>query len=211
MRRTTALIPYREPGKSRLAGHGGPPDGLDLTARMLLGRAMLADVVAALESAGVADLVVAAGDPAAARVARRLGVRAIPDATPDAGLNAAVDAAAGSLTADAVLVIAADLPTLLPEDVTAMAAAGSEVAVAPTERGGTGGLLRRPPVVIPAGYGPSSAQRHVDAARRAGLSVEVVELAGFHRDVDTLEDLAALPRDRLGLATERVIDRLDLT
>lgn len=206
---TAAIIPYREPAKSRLAA-GDSAVGLAAPARTLLARAMLADVVTAIRAAGVADVVVAAGDPAAARVAVRLGLPAVPDASVDGGLNAAVDAAAGSLGADAVLVVTADLPTLRALDVATVVGTEGEVVVAPTNRAGTGGLLRRPALVVPASYGPSSARRHADAARDAGLTVTVLDLPGFRDDVDTPGDLAALSRERLGPATRRAIQHLGL-
>jgi 2-phospho-L-lactate guanylyltransferase len=207
------IIPYREPGKSRLSATSRAPTGpaphagLDAEQRTLLGRAMLADVITALRGAGIDDLLVAAGDRRAGEVATMLGVRSVVDRVPD-GLSSAVDAACGEVDADAVLVVAADLPALTAAEVGMLLARDTEVVVAPTRRAGTGGLLRRPPLAIAASYGPGSAQRHIASAHAASRSVATFDLPGFRDDVDTVEDLVALPPERLGSRTRDALQRI---
>lgn len=168
---------------------------------------MLADVVSALRGAGLDDVLVAAGDVRAGEVAESLGIHAIIDRGPD-GLSSAVDAASAVVDADAVLVVAADLPSLTAREVGIVVSAYTDVAVAPTRHEGTGALLRRPPLAIAASYGPGSAERHVASARAAGRSVATFDLAGFRNDVDTVEDLAALQAERLGTRTRQALRRI---
>lgn len=199
-----ALVPARDPGraKSRLAA--ALPDGL----RAELAAAMLADVVAALRAGGVERVVVLAGGPAAARVATDAGAEVLLDDT-DAGLDAVLASAARQLGATPSLVVPADVPTLLGDEVAALLAHTGDVVVAPTHDGGTGGLLRRVAWTPGTAYGPDSATRHLDAARGLGLDAQRLDLPGFALDVDVPDDLtAAAASPVLGPATRAVLDRV---
>ena len=50
--------------------------------------------------------------------------------------------------------------------------------------------------MIAPGFGPRSARRHLDLARRAGVAVCLVRLPTLAFDVDTPDDLARLRRSR---------------
>jgi 2-phospho-L-lactate guanylyltransferase len=65
--------------------------------------------------------------------------------------------------------------------------------VAAARDGGTNGLLMSPPAAIGFHFGPDSALRHLEAAIRAGVTAEIVDLPTFARDIDEPEDLAMLP------------------
>jgi len=196
MEPTVALVPLRSLGKTRLAPH------LDADQRSRLAGAMLSDVARALAEAPVDRVVVAAGGDTAAAVAADLDLEVVLDPPGGAGLDAAVAAAVPRLGAiGRLLVVAADLPGLTARDVAAVLDSDAEVVVAPTGDGGTGGLARTPPEAIASAYGPGSARRHVEIAERSGLGVEVVRRPGFAADVDTIDDLVALPGGRTGPAT----------
>lgn len=195
-----ALIPLRGDGKSRLARE--LPDGR----RERLVAAMLDDVVAALRDGGVEDIRVLAADDTAhdIAVARDLGVLRDPPPAEgaartgsggEARLRAAVDAALAMVPDGmARLVVAADLPRLRGAEVDAVLAAGAEVTVAPTAGGGTAVLALSRGVVIPARYGPGSADAHLAEARRLGRSAAHLDLPGARHDVDAATDLDALRR-----------------
>lgn len=200
-----ALVPTRSPGagKSRLA------PGLDVAQRAALGTAMLGDVVAVLEASPVDRVVVAAAGHGAVEAATALGVDVLHDPPRARGLDDAVAAAVGRLpTGSHVLVVMADLPSLCPTDVAALLAADAEVVVAPTDDGGTGGLLRRPADVMGTAYGPGSGGRHARLAAARGRSSEVVQLPGFARDIDTWDDLELLERVAVGPRTARFLATL---
>lgn len=200
---TVALVPLRAPGsgKTRLAG-GGPNLGLSRDERAALTGAMLADVAAALVASRVDRVVVAAGGTEAAVAAAGLGLDVLGDPPGASSLNAAIRSATARLRdAGALLVVAADLPGLTAEEVDLVLEEPTDVVVAPTRRGGTGGLLRRPPHAIRPAYGAGSAARHLGLAVTGGRSVASVHLSGFHEDVDTWDDLRRAAARRVGPAT----------
>ncbi|MFA9444782.1 2-phospho-L-lactate guanylyltransferase [Egicoccus sp. AB-alg6-2] len=201
---TVALVPLRAPGvgKTRLA------DALSPERRAALAGAMLADVCDALAVAAVDALVVVAGGEAAAAAACALGLEVVLDPPGCDGLDAALWAAQQRVgPVGALLVVTADLPRLAADDVTAVLDTDAEVVVAPTDDGGTGGLLRRPGDVMPTAYGPRSARRHRIEAAARGLRVATCHRPGFATDVDTLGDLASLRTGPLGRATTAVLER----
>jgi 2-phospho-L-lactate guanylyltransferase len=200
---TIGLVPLRTGGKSRL-GAGLPPEQRDA-----LVLAMLDDVLAALRGAGVDDVRILAGNAAAVTAARARGLTALadppatqpsdaPDArsTVDRGdlrLRAAVDGALAQVSRSSDrLVVAADLPRLRAADVAQVLAHPAQVVIAPTAGGGTAILRLAAGTLLPTRYGVDSAEQHVRAAERAGLSVAIVDLPGGRHDVDAMTDLAAL-------------------
>lgn len=196
---TVALVPLRSPGagKTRLSS------SLDVAERASLSGAMLADVTSALRGArGVDRVVVAASGPAAAAAASALALEVLIDPPTSRSLDDAVAAARRSLGAiGGLLVVTADLPRLAIEDVEQLLNVDAPVAVAPTDDGGTGGLLRRPPDVVGTAYGPGSAAAHRALAEARGVPAEIVDAVGFRHDVDTWADLVALTSGRVGDAT----------
>ncbi|MBL8577833.1 MAG: coenzyme F420-0:L-glutamate ligase [Mesorhizobium sp.] len=132
--------------------------------------------------------------PAIAGRAATRGAIVIPE--PEAGdLNAAAGLAAGwavGIGADALLVLHADIPTLVGGELQALLAAGKRtpVVIAQSRDGGTNALLVSPPDAIGFHFGRQSAAAHEAAARAAGLGVEVLVLPHLSRDLDRPEDLA---------------------
>jgi 2-phospho-L-lactate guanylyltransferase len=196
----TVLVPLRDRGKSRLA------DDMTREGRWDLATAMLADVLTALASAGLTDVVVVAGGPDAHGAARALGARVIDDPGSAGGLDGALAAAGRGLTGP-TLIVAADLPCLGASDLLAVLAADTEVVVAPTRDGGTGALLRPRPDAMATAYGPGSAARHESMARDAGLSVARIDAPGLAHDVDTRADLVDASVRGVGPATRALLDR----
>lgn len=200
--RAVAIVPLRSPGvgKTRLSAV------LDGAGRAALAGAMLADVVAALADSAVDGIVVAAAGPGAVAAASALGLDVVVDPPGSRSLDRALAAAARAVEADATLVVTADLPLLRGADVDRLLASEAEVVIAPTDDGGTGGLLRRPPTVIGTAYGPGSAERHRRLADAARATVAVVDLPGFRQDVDTAEDLRSVAREQLGPRTATFLE-----
>jgi 2-phospho-L-lactate guanylyltransferase len=203
----TAIVPAKSlsGAKSRLSRR------LPREAVAQLCLAMLGDVVEALARVASIDrVVVVTPDAEIAETARRAGAEVL--LRPDPGLNAAVDAAAVGLApggGDGVLVVLGDVAGARPEDLERLVGAldGRGVALAPSRDGGTSALLRVPPDVIAAGFGPGSASVHRERAARAGVPCVELELPSLAIDVDEPEDLAALlasgragPRTRAFLA-----------
>ena len=191
-----AVVPVRglPAGKRRLAAL------LDVPARNSLVLAMLDDVVAALTAAERIDRVVIASRDAAARdEAARLGVEFLDQTELQLGYNRAVEYAQAALsTADALLVVPADVPLITPDAVDLVvgtAPDGPAIVVAPAHNGGTNGLLLRPPDIIRPQFGPSSARAHAQAAAaagEAGIPYRVAQIDVWAYDLDTPADLELL-------------------
>ena len=196
---TWAVVPVKdlERAKRRLAG------ALDPAARRGLSLAMLADVLDALDATpGLDGIAVVSRDGDVAALARRRGLRVIPEA--GAGLNAAVAQAANVLSGNVLsaegcarlLVMPADLPLAAPEEIAAVLAALAEapgLALVPDRHGvGTNALACSPPHAIAPSFGAGSFARHLEAARDAGIPATVLRLPGLGLDIDTPEDLRAL-------------------
>jgi len=197
--RIAALVPVRRlgVGKSRLR----PP--LDPATSAALARAMLEDVLGALAATRrVAERAVVTGDPAVAEAAEAAGARALRH--PEEGLSPSVDAGAAALAeagASGVLVVLGDVAGVLPEDLEALIVAldslgGRGAVLAPARDGGSSALLRAPHDILPSLFGPRSAERHREAARRGAVPFRELDLPSLRLDVDDAEDLERLLRDR---------------
>ena len=183
--------------KSRLAALLTPEQ------RAGLALAMLDDLLTACGGAGLDGVVAVVDSPAGRALARERG--ALVEADGGADMNAAVLAGLGRATAGgagAAIVLPGDLPCARAEDLAALAAspaAGRSVAIATDHAGtGTNALLLRPPDAIGPSFGVGSAARHRALAAAAGAAVLTVERDRLARDVDTVEDLAALARLGVG-------------
>ena len=186
-------------GKTRLAAV------LSIDQRNRLVRAMLHDVVTALQAATlVSSVTIYSRDAAAAHEAKRLGTAFLQQPADRHGLNDAIAYAQRQRQqAAAILVIPADLPLITAVEIDELIAATADepraVAIAPATDGGTNGLLLRPPTIIDPAYGPDSAKRHEDAARRSDARVIILRSPHWLLDLDTPEQFGRLR----ALATER--------
>jgi len=113
------------------------------------------------------------------------------------GINQAARLAADWATmvgADALLLLHADIPTLVQGEFDQLIAAGERgpVVVARSRDGGTNALLVSPPDAIDFRFGPSSAERHRAAAQERGLEAVTLTLPFLSQDVDRPQDLAGL-------------------
>lgn len=128
-------------------------------------------------------------------LARQQGAAVIAD-RPGGDINAAANYAANwatSIGAASLLIIHADIPTLVDEELARMLRAGQRrsVVVGASADGGTNALLLTPPNAIPFHYGQGSANAHQAAARRRGRSCERLLLPYLSKDIDRPSDLAA--------------------
>jgi 2-phospho-L-lactate guanylyltransferase len=195
LRRLVAIVPVRtlEGAKSRLGG------SLDAEERQDLVRLLLARTIrAAGQVAGIEAVLVVSPDPAILELAARDG--AAPLRQVGEGLNEGLDEAVAwaiARRASAVLVLAADLPSVSGEsigEIVATAAAAASpgraiVVVVPDRHGrGTNALLLSPPDAIGFAFGLDSRIAHEAAARAAdALSLEVGGPLAL--DLDLPEDL----------------------
>ena len=118
------------------------------------------------------------------------------------GLNAAVSSAAQWAIAhdyQRLMIVPADIPVLLREEVEQMVALTEtyQVAIAEARDGGTNMLLMSPPRDIPFQYGLGSARRHETVARANGLSAKRRYLPFLGHDLDTPADCLVLSQNML--------------
>jgi 2-phospho-L-lactate guanylyltransferase len=175
------VVPYRgASGKQRL---GPLPDG----ARTALSLAMLADVLAACTVVG--ETVVATSDDEGARVASEF--EALVEEDPGGGQGAAVEAALRRLRNGRTLVVNADLPCVIPEDLRALEAATPDrgLAFVVARDGTTNALGLSSPAVFAPLYGPGSAERFRMHADTIGVEFVPAGIPNLADDVDSLEDL----------------------
>ena len=189
-----AVIPVKAPGKgkTRLAGV------LDRDARSRLVAAMLANVLAAARDCPQISrtCLVSASDHGTCGE-----VTVLPDRP--GGLNEALASALRSLPKpgpERVIVVAADLPMLEPQDLTLMAdVAPDAIGIAPDRHGTGTNALSLPAAALPYfefGFGNGSYPAHRAEARRLGYSVETILADGLEKDIDEPGDLQEA-KDRL--------------
>jgi 2-phospho-L-lactate guanylyltransferase len=110
------------------------------------------------------------------------------------GLNAALRAAIPS-SAQAVLVLHADLPLLKSDDIVSMiqVGEGNRVVIAPDRHAvGTNALFLKPPDLIKFSFGEKSFTTHESLAKSAGTRSKVIVRTGLSFDLDTADDFRDL-------------------
>jgi 2-phospho-L-lactate/phosphoenolpyruvate guanylyltransferase len=179
----TVVIPFAGvEGKTRLHA--------SRRARRALSLAMFGDVLAAAAAVGAPRVVTA--DDEAAELAREAGAELTAD--PGDGQGAAVAAALTGLEPGPILIVNADVPCVVPDDLRALAAATPAGGIALVEAldGTTNALGLSAPEAFAPLYGPDSAGRFRAHANDLGLEAISVSVPNLADDVDTLDDLERL-------------------
>jgi 2-phospho-L-lactate guanylyltransferase len=194
-----AIIPARplEEGKSRLAEALTQVERQRLNQRFFRQTLDVAAAVVGRERA----LVVSCSEPLLS-IARSLSFETLLETAPH-GLNAALTQAANAAQqrgATGVLSVSCDLPFLIPDELRALldvAHQGDGLAIASDRAGtGTNALVMSPIGAIPYRYGIGSFAAHQEAARAAGLTLNVVRRAGLSFDIDTPDDFEQMEEIR---------------
>ncbi|HET7590103.1 MAG TPA: 2-phospho-L-lactate guanylyltransferase [Solirubrobacterales bacterium] len=193
----TAVLPVKRfsAAKQRMAA------GITGGQRRDLAEAMVGDVLEAIDRArAVERTIVVSGDPIAQELAAEAGAEVVPDPE-DAGHVAAAQAGiarAEAEGAERVVLLAGDCPLLDPRELDRLLTGvpGSYVGIVPDRHGtGTNALLLSPPGAIVPAFGEGSRERHVEAARQAGIAFGIEELPSIELDLDTPADVIALTRE----------------
>jgi 2-phospho-L-lactate guanylyltransferase len=143
---------------------------------------------------------VVSSDRTVLALAQQLGARPLYDTTSD--MNAALELARNTAMqagAEALLIIPADVPLIVPETVGEFvqcvldgdgAATNNSIGIAPDqERRGTNGLLLTLPTSLPFQFGPDSFTRYLETARSLGLTPHIYDTPALALDIDTPDDL----------------------
>lgn len=194
-----AIVPVKRfaEAKQRLA------PGLGEERRQALAVAMLGDVLEAIGAArAVERTILVSGDPLAQEIAAEAdaAVEVVPDPAEE-GHSVAAKAGIARAEADGascVVLLPGDCPLLAPRDVDRLLTGvpSSYTAIVPDRHGtGTNALVLSPPDAIEPAFGEGSRERHVAAARAAGIPFEVEEVPSLALDLDTPADVVALSRE----------------
>ena len=192
--RATAVVPVKRfaVAKSRLA------PGVEETRKPDLVAAMVADVLEAISEARLVErTIVVSQEPRAAELAAAAGAELLSDFEDSSHSAAALAgiAAAEAAGAECVALLPGDCPLLDPRELDKMLTGvpDSYVAVIPDRHGtGTNAVVLAPPSAIEPSFGEGSRERHVAAARAAGIAYGVEELPSLGLDLDTPADIVAL-------------------
>ena len=134
-------------------------------------------------------------DNKALAIAREYGARTVQESgAPE--LNSALMRATqviGRMNASAILILPADLPLIVPEDVQGIIHKGesepSIVIATDQHNDGTNALFIRPPGMIDYAYGAGSFRRHIEKAREVGADVHIYQSERLSLDIDMPADL----------------------
>jgi 2-phospho-L-lactate guanylyltransferase len=192
----TVVIPYAgAQGKTRLHSSS--------RVRRQLSLAMLCDVVAA--SVAVGQTRVVTQDADGAEAARESGAEPVDD--PGGGQGPAVEAGLDGVEPGGILVLNADLPCVVPDDLRSLLSATPAGGLALVEAlDGTTNALSLPTADVFAPlYGPDSAARFKAHVSGLGLEAVSVVVPNIAEDVDRMADLERLhlrcgPRTQAALA-----------
>jgi 2-phospho-L-lactate guanylyltransferase len=195
--RTAAILPVKRFSAAKQRLGASVPDAL----RLELARAMVSDVLAALQHTAALELtIVVTGQQDLARTAREHGAAVLEDRADDGQSAAVALGVAHALAAgfERVLCVPGDCPALDPDQLAGLL--GQEalgVVIVPDRHGsGTNALLLAPADAIAPGFGPGSCARHRDLALATGVSWRVERVPSLLLDIDTGADLQEL-RERL--------------
>ena len=192
-----AVLPVKRFGaaKQRMAG------GITGGQRRDLAEAMVTDVLEAIGHArAIERTIVVTGDPIAQELAAEAGAEVVPDPEDAGHVEAALAgiARAEADGAERVVLLAGDCPLIDPRELDRLLTGvhGNYVGVVPDRHGtGTNALLLSPPNAIVPAFGEGSRDRHVGAARQAGVPFGIEELPSIELDLDTPADVIALTRE----------------
>ena len=207
---TWAMVPLKSPerAKSRLAAALSPEQRLRLF--FLLAERVIRTLQA---TRGIDSVAVVTASAEIAAFARSLGAVPVLQ-TNDFGMSASFDLALGELQLtepQRVLMLPGDLPLISSgalEAVLSAAGTGPAIVVVPDRhRVGTNALLCSPPRALAPCFGGHSFERHLAAARAAGVTPRVLELEALALDLDHPEDLDDLRR-RDGALAEQLLAAL---
>jgi 2-phospho-L-lactate guanylyltransferase len=204
-----AIVPVKKLGvsKRRLSKFLSPKE------RKFLTIAMLEDVVGALKSSTIHEIVVVSSDPSVRMVADKFEVSFFSPSRN--GLNPAIEEAIAwcmQKQADSVLVVPADIPLLSFEAVNKIVELGncdgSTVVLSPSNDGGTNALFLKPPNILFANFGNRSFAKHFKQAQNKGISVKLHYSTSIVLDVDCEEDLLKLFESPIANNSKRFLEEI---
>jgi 2-phospho-L-lactate guanylyltransferase len=165
---------------------------LSINDRIKLCLLMLTDVLNALTSSKLSNIVVISPDDRVLNLAKSFGVDAI---NIDLGLNESISYIKDIVNNfDLSIVTPLDIPLIEPIDIDEIIDLSLDynVVISPSrDMRGTNILCRKPPNSMETFFGNSSFKKHVDEATRRGLRIKIYVSPRVSIDIDSSEDLNA--------------------
>jgi 2-phospho-L-lactate guanylyltransferase len=172
-----ALIPFKLVNpKTRLSCV------LNKEEREAFARAMLDDVIYAIKDANCSPVIVGT---------ELFDSEDIQITVSDADLNQALNSILPQ-SAGEILIVMADLPLANADAIRRVITTKNDMAVVPGRGGGTNAIFMKEPKRFHVDYYGMSFLKHVQIAKEAGLSCEVIDSFRLHTDIDEKEDLVEL-------------------
>ncbi len=187
-----AIIPIKplRRGKSRLSSILSEQEREDLNHNLLIHSINCLKQVKEVD-----QIVVISHDPAALSFSREFGVKTIQE-NRNTNLNNALrkaTQAAKAFSASKILVIPADLPLILPEDLSELISkskSAPEIIISPDRKMyGTNALFINPTGIMDYDFGQWSFKKHIEQAERKKIRVEIYNNDRIGFDLDLPEDL----------------------
>jgi 2-phospho-L-lactate/phosphoenolpyruvate guanylyltransferase len=150
--------------------------------REAFARAMLDDVIYAIKDANCSPVVVGT---------ELFDSEYIQITVSDADLNQTLNSLLPQ-SIGAILIIMADLPLANAESIRRVISTKNDIAIVPGRGGGTNVIFIKEPQRFHVDYYGMSFLKHVNIAKEAGLSCEVIDSFRLHTDIDEKEDLVEL-------------------
>jgi 2-phospho-L-lactate guanylyltransferase len=186
-----AIIPIKplRRGKSRLSSV------LTEQEREILNRKLLIRSINCLQQVKEIDqIVVVSHDPAALSLSRECGVKTIQD-NRNTNINNALrkaTQAAKAFSASSILIIPADLPFMMPDDLSVLISkskSAPEIIINPDRKMyGTNALFINPTGILDYDFGQWSFKKHIEQAERKKIKVEIYNNERLGFDLDLPED-----------------------
>jgi 2-phospho-L-lactate guanylyltransferase len=167
---------------------------LSIQDRRILIETMLFDVLTALKSSKIQQIVIVSSDLAVQSLADKSNVFFFSPS--HNGLNPAIEEATAWCIqnhASSVLVVPGDIPFLRSEDVNRIIQLGTDknpiVVLSPSNNGGTNALFQNPPNLVLPNFGHGSFAKHCNQAQIKGVCIKVYFSSAVALDIDSLIDL----------------------
>ena len=193
-----ALIPIKplRRGKSRLAS------SMTAEEREFLNEKLLTRTIRCLKKiTEIDEIAVISHDPSALHISRELGVKTIQESR-NTDINQALRKATQAMQAsDAskLLIIPADLPLIMPEDITELLSKSQkaeEIIISPDRKlCGTNALFTNPVGILDYDFGLWSFRKHIEQAERKKIHVEIYTNDRIAFDLDLPEDLEIIRKN----------------
>lgn len=207
-----AIVPVKtfDRAKQRLA------NVLSEEERRSLMMAMARDVLTCLSTCtNLSGILIVSRAPEADALAQTFATERFAE-SPDANLPESLEQATQHLIANfdaqGVIIVPADVPCIVPDELDAILAAHEDITIIPdSENIGTNGLICSPPGRIPYVFDGKSFKPHVDAAFAAGITPKVVPGTRFTLDIDVPADLGKLMETAPASQTATYLEREGIT